>query len=224
MYDKLIHEIENYGDLKDKTLYECSTGSSYELSFLLTGHHIKLCFHQGDCDEDIRRVLELPEIKAQVDKFSDDEINRWWDEFFCDDTDEEHANATKERKLSWALFDAAANAVDGYCYEYQSEKQWFVTKEVCLGDGDPIYLVEPCDSEETAQEVAKFLFADFLSYQNKIAKEFGSDSDWEIIHDTPGYHFATSPFNENILVEVCGKTQIDKRVLEFYKQGLLPSE
>ena len=224
MYDKMIHEIENYGDLKPKQLYLCSSGSSYPIDLILTGDHITTIYHSGDCDEDVARHMALPEIKSQLDLISNETLDRWWNEFFCDDTPQEHVDAPRERRLAWLLFDCAANAIDGYCYEYQSEKQWYVTKKVCFADDDTIYLVEPCDSEETAQEVAKFLFADFLSRQNEIAREYGSDSDWEVIDDTQGHHFATSPFNENILVEVCGKTQIDKRVFEFYKQELLPSE
>ena len=78
---------------------------------------IRCCCHSGDCDEDIARAMELPEIKSQLDAISEDELNAWWDEFFCDDTELEHRSADRTRKLSWLVFDCAANAVDGDCEE-----------------------------------------------------------------------------------------------------------
>lgn len=93
--------------------YRISAGSSYVLDFVVDEELIDLCYHPGPCDDDIERVLELPEIKEQADAIPDNELDQWWDEFFVDDTKEEHARATRKTKLSWALFDACANAIDG---------------------------------------------------------------------------------------------------------------
>lgn len=97
--------------------YRISTGSSFVLSFVVDEELIGMCYHSGPCDNDVEYALRLPEIKEQMDAISDDELDKWWGEFFVDDTEEEHAAATREQKLSWALFDASANAIDGYCYE-----------------------------------------------------------------------------------------------------------
>lgn len=93
--------------------YRISTGSSFVLSFVVDEELIGTCYHSGACDDDIERAMSLPEIKEQMDAISDEELDKWWNDFFVDDTEEEHAMATRERKLSWALFDAAANAIDG---------------------------------------------------------------------------------------------------------------
>ncbi len=101
--------------------YRISTGSSFVLDFVVDEELIGMCYHSGDCYDDVRRALELPEIKAQTDAIPDDELDKWWGEFFCDDTPEEHACVTREGKLVWALFDAAANAVDGEKEEVKDE-------------------------------------------------------------------------------------------------------
>ena len=101
--------------------YRISTGSSFVLSFVVDEELIGMCYHPGPCDDDVESVLALPEIKSQMDDISDDELNKWWDEFFCDDTPLEHACATRKRKLAWALFDACANAVDGDKEEVEDE-------------------------------------------------------------------------------------------------------
>ena len=101
--------------------YRISTGSSYVLSFVVDEELIGMCYHSGPCDDDIEQVMALSEIKEQMDAIPDEELDKWWDEFFCDDTPEEHASATRERKLSWALFDAAANAIDGDKEEVEDE-------------------------------------------------------------------------------------------------------
>lgn len=98
--------------------YIVESGSSHMLSFVLDGKTINLCCHPGPCDDDIERVLELPEIKDTFSEFSDNELDAWWEEMFVDDTEEEHRQADRKRKLSLLLFDACANAVDGYCYLY----------------------------------------------------------------------------------------------------------
>lgn len=103
--------------MKPNKNYCVSSGSSYVIDLKMTGKQIEMCYHSGDCDEDISRVMELPEIKAQLDAIPDEQLQKWWDEFFCDDTDEEHRDSPRERKLSWLIFDCCTNAIDGYCEE-----------------------------------------------------------------------------------------------------------
>lgn len=93
--------------------YIITTGSSHTLSFVVNGKLIESLYHPGPCDSDVDAALSLPEIKEQTDGIPDDALDLWWGEFFCDDTEEEHTAATRQRKLAWALFDAAANAIDG---------------------------------------------------------------------------------------------------------------
>lgn len=101
--------------------YIISTGSSYVLNFVVDEELIEMCCHPGPCDDDTDRALALPEIKSQTDAISDEDLDMWWDEFFVDDTKEEHASATRQTKLAWAFFDACANAVDGDKEEVEDE-------------------------------------------------------------------------------------------------------
>lgn len=101
--------------------YRISTGSSFVLSFVVDEELIGTCYHSGACDDDIEWAMSLPEIKEQMDAISDEELDKWWNDFFVDDTEEEHATATREKRLAWALFDAAANAIDGDKEEVEDE-------------------------------------------------------------------------------------------------------
>lgn len=44
------------------------TSGSGEIELNITNKIAKLCSHQGQCDDDVRRCLELPEIKKQFNK------------------------------------------------------------------------------------------------------------------------------------------------------------
>lgn len=100
-------------DLKVGVKYRVSSGSSYPISLVLLGEEVRSAFHSGECSEDVRALMQTPEVKEQLDRISDKELNDWWGEMFVDDTEEEHASASKETKLSWLIFDACANAIDG---------------------------------------------------------------------------------------------------------------
>lgn len=102
-------------ELNPESLYLVEACAGVVLSIEMTGAQIKECVHPGRCDEDVDRIMALPEIKAQLEKISCAEIREWWDNFFCDDTPEEHATATLEDMYRWMVFDACANAIDGYC-------------------------------------------------------------------------------------------------------------
>lgn len=98
--------------------YLCESGSSYEMNLTLTCEQIQQGYHSGSCDADVKALMELPEIKAQLDAIKDERLDQWWmNDMFVDDTPEEHRAATREQRLAWLVFDCCANAIDGYCYE-----------------------------------------------------------------------------------------------------------
>ena len=92
-----------------------TAGSSFPISLELTDEHISIGYHSGDCEDDVFRLMELPEIKQQLEKISDEELNMWWEEFFIDN-DFVHENATKETKLEWLVFECCSLGVDG-CFD-----------------------------------------------------------------------------------------------------------
>ena len=105
-------------DIEPDKTYLCESGSCYEMNLRLTGAQIESGYHSGSCDADIAELMEEPDVKSQLDKISDDDLNKWWTvDMFVDDTSEEHRAATREQRLAWLVFDCCANAIDGYCYE-----------------------------------------------------------------------------------------------------------
>jgi hypothetical protein len=66
--------------------------------------------------------MQDPAVKSQLDAISDEQLDQWWGEFFCDDTPEEHAAADRLTKLTWLVFDACGNAIDGQ-YESADDMQ-----------------------------------------------------------------------------------------------------
>ena len=96
-------------------VHTISSGSSFIICLELNDWHISMGYHSGDCSDDIQRLMVLPEIKTQLDNISDEELNRWWNDFYIDN-EVEHKNATRETKLEWLLFDCCALGIDG-CFE-----------------------------------------------------------------------------------------------------------
>lgn len=111
--------------------YLCSSGSSFVIDLVLSGEVINSCIHSGPCDEDVKRCLQLPEVKAQLDYIKEKDVfKKWWSEFFVDDTPAEHAAADEETRLSWLLFDCCASAVDGDCYEATEGKYMLIGMDI----------------------------------------------------------------------------------------------
>ena len=105
-------------EIEPDEMYLCETGSCHEITLRLTGEQIQSGYHSGNCDADIAALMEVPEIKEQLDAVDNELLDKWWkDDMFVDDTPEEHKAADRKRKLEWLLFDCCANAIDGYCYE-----------------------------------------------------------------------------------------------------------
>lgn len=105
-------EGEPEGIQYDKYYY-IRSGSSHVIDLKMKGEYINMCCHPGNCDGDVTRVIELPEVKSQLDAIDDAQLDAWWNEFFCDDTPEEHAAADRNTKLMWLVFDACCSAIDG---------------------------------------------------------------------------------------------------------------
>ena len=99
--------------IQNDKYYYIRSGSSHVIDLKMKGEYINMCAHQGNCDDDVMRVIELPEIKSQLDAINDAQLDAWWNEFFCDDTPEEHSAADRNTKLMWLVFDACASAIDG---------------------------------------------------------------------------------------------------------------
>lgn len=131
MFGKQLYEIEDWQGIENDKKYLCTSGSSYVIDLVLSGEVIGLCFHSGPCDEDVKRCLQLPEVKAQLDYIKEKDIfKKWWSEFFTDETPAEHATADEETCLSWLLFDCCASASDGYCYEVTDGKDMLIGMDI----------------------------------------------------------------------------------------------
>ena len=115
--EQLIENPKWNGKLNPDATYIVESGSWIVLQIAMKGWQIMACVHPGPCDDDVDRIMELPEVKAELDQIGDDDIIEWWTNFFCDDTPEEHENATVKDMYRWFVFDACASAVDGYCTE-----------------------------------------------------------------------------------------------------------
>jgi hypothetical protein len=110
-YEYLSEHLGLDVDLSDELQYLVESGSYYPIYLKMSGADVKACYHSGECSGDVRNYIDTH--KEQFDAISDEELDKWWGEMFIDDTPEEHANATKETKLSWLVFDACACAIDG---------------------------------------------------------------------------------------------------------------
>lgn len=96
--------------------YICESGSSFVIELKLTGEQVQKGYHSGDCDADIDELMNAPEVKSQLNAISETTLTKWWDEMFIDGP-KTPVSEDKHQALSWLVFDACANAIDGYCYE-----------------------------------------------------------------------------------------------------------
>lgn len=103
-------------DKKDK-IYLCESGSSFVIELKLTGSQIHTGYHSGDCDADIEALMQIPEIKEQLDAIDEDLLAKWWDEVFLDGLPKTPVSEDKHQALGWLVFECCSNAIDGYCYE-----------------------------------------------------------------------------------------------------------
>lgn len=68
---------------------------------------VESCSHQGACDEDVRALLRVPAIEAEVDRYSPDELRQSLKEWGSWD---EHELRDHERNRERALWLAACGA------------------------------------------------------------------------------------------------------------------
>lgn len=93
-----------------------TSGSSFPISLVLTDEQISTGYHPGDCEDSVRFLMELPEIKEQLDKISDKELSDWWDEFFLDGLPKIPVSVDKTQALEWLVFECCSLGVDG-CFD-----------------------------------------------------------------------------------------------------------
>lgn len=136
--------------------YVISSGSSYPINLIMDGGLVNLGYHSGECSDDIKAIMGIPEIKSQLDAIDDEHFDKWWKwDMFTDDE-----NATKEQRLSWLIFDACANAVDGEWEVYREPDQepekeyiYIVERETSIY-GDYFHQNVACRTLETAKKKA----------------------------------------------------------------------
>lgn len=80
----------------------------------LTDEVVSMCSHQGQCDEDVKECMELPEVKAQLNSIDKaqlvkelSEYGAWSDQELSDHQD----------NLMRILWIAAGNILDGDFHE-----------------------------------------------------------------------------------------------------------
>lgn len=117
--DEVSDNRDNPIEIEPEKYYIVGSGSSFPIDLKLKGEYIKMCYHPGECSNEVMQVMNIPEVKEQLDTISDDELDQWWGEFWLDEPEEVHNAAPREKRLIWLVFDACSNAIDGYCEEAQ---------------------------------------------------------------------------------------------------------
>lgn len=84
----------------------------------LSDEVVAACSHQGQCDDDVKASMELPEVKAELDKIDKEQLVKELSEYGAW-SDEELAN--HEDNLMRILWIAAGNISDGDYYDDEEE-------------------------------------------------------------------------------------------------------
>lgn len=92
-----------------ETIIAYVDGNGY-IEMELSQEVINICSNSGDCEEDVIRCLELPEIKKQFKSITDNILNQSLYEVLCDYTKEEIKNMERKKKEMYALWIACCNA------------------------------------------------------------------------------------------------------------------
>lgn len=98
----------SFFDNKD-TRWVCVDGCG-GIELELTDDIVYGCYHQGECDGDVEDAITIPEIRAQFDRISDEQLIRSLKECGIDGYDPE--TATRAQNERWALWMACGNADD----------------------------------------------------------------------------------------------------------------
>lgn len=117
--DEVADNRDNPIEIEPEKYYIVGSGSSFPIDLKLKGEYINMCYHPGECSNEVMQVMNIPEVKEQLDAISDDELDQWWSEFWLDEPEEVHNAAPREKRLMWLVFDACSSAIDGYCEEAQ---------------------------------------------------------------------------------------------------------
>ncbi len=73
---------------------------------------VRMCSHSGPCDEDVKRCLELPEVKKELDSIKPDALRRELREYGAWDDNELLSHSDNLERILWI---AAGDISDGYC-------------------------------------------------------------------------------------------------------------
>ncbi len=178
LYESTIIK-EDIGIEPDK-YYRVEDGTSFPLGLVLRGDQIGMFYHQGSCDDDVAAGLQMPEIAKQLNAIDDESLDRWWNDCYVDDTPEEHANADRETKLSWLLFNACANAIDNDEYELVDSDN--AAKDTAM-------------LKEAIKSIIRESFANRAMFQQPMMAQgdMQEKGTWKSKHNQSNQHFKTNP-------------------------------
>lgn len=126
---------------------------------------LQIC-HSGDNADDVDEVKEIPMVKAQIDKWTDEEIDGVRHQL--DMTDEEFNSLTKDEKISYIIWIAAWNIFeDEEYYDELHEK---------LKKGRKKEAGFPMDGAETLDQVYQRNWNRVMSRMNAKNEDFNSDA------------------------------------------------
>jgi hypothetical protein len=90
-------------------------GSSYICELIITEEIARMCYHCGNCDNEVKIAKDYPLIKEQFDNIDEDLMRKVVGEILG----EEIANVMDVEDLKeWIVFEASALLIDGDCNEY----------------------------------------------------------------------------------------------------------
>lgn len=92
-----------------------SVGSSYICELIITEEIARMCYHCGNCDNEVKIAKEIPLIKEQLDTIDEDLMRKVVGEILGEET----ANVMHIEDLKeWIVFEASALFIDGDFNEY----------------------------------------------------------------------------------------------------------
>lgn len=81
------------------------------INLILTEEQANIGYHSGDCEDDIEHLMELPEIKSQLESIDNETLDDVIDWMFDDEWQYEHPY--RYSRLKVVLFLACGDFVDG---------------------------------------------------------------------------------------------------------------
>lgn len=74
---------------------------NYIGSITLPEDVVRLCHHQGDCEEDCRRCMELPEVKAELSEIDPEQLKKELREYGAWDENELSDHNNNLMRILW---------------------------------------------------------------------------------------------------------------------------